>query len=192
MPSPPFSSLQQREGDAGRERGGGGGTHGAPPCGMVGLEKEGGACHGGGRGPPRRPRGAEGELGRGSGGPLGEPPPHLGAQGSGRAVASSERLCGPPLRALAALLSSQLRTGPRGGPGGGARARAAPGHKAVSGGLASSPAATKRNHQVTPLARGLLPVSSQHRDPSPRSPVPSLTCSSGCHSPAENRPKENI
>lgn len=159
----------------------------APPSSKVGPEKEGGTCHGEGRGP----HGADGELGRRSGGPLGEPPPHLGARGAGRAAASSERLCGPPLRALAALLSSQLRTGPWGGPGG-PRAWAAPGHKALSGGLASSPAATKRNHQVTPLAPGLLPVSSQHRDPSPRSPVPSLTCSSGCLSPVENRAKKNI
>lgn len=43
-----------REKGAGRQ----GGTHGAPPCGMGGLEKEGGVCHGEGQGPPRRPHGA--------------------------------------------------------------------------------------------------------------------------------------
>lgn len=46
--------LTSVEKGAGRQ----GGTHGAPPCGMGGLEKEGGACHGEGQGPPRRPHGA--------------------------------------------------------------------------------------------------------------------------------------
>lgn len=84
------------------------------PAAWGGWRKRGARATGKDRDPPDVPM----ELGWGSGGPLGEPPPHLGARGTGWAVASSERLRGPPLRVLAALLSSQLRTGPWGGPGG--------------------------------------------------------------------------